>query len=247
MRFLPFAVLALALPLTAQDEPSPRSRFEVHFAGAGGELEHRTDDSLLDDETDAGMFRFEFEALSRRGYGGGVRFEGIASDDDLFDDAGFNASEARSGTLFLHFTYRASAPRFAMPVRVGLWLNGYELEDQVLDEEIRYGSVGPYLELAPEFFLVDRRRVSWSLYGEFGVGIAGTGIDVEDDDNDYHSTTFAYGVELGTRLRTGPFELGVAAVLRGQSMDESDEEDGLVVLGYDSQFRGLLISAGVTF
>jgi hypothetical protein len=219
----------------------------VQFAGAGGELEHRTDDSLLDGETDAGLFRFEFEGITRRGFGGGLRFEAIGSDDDLFADAGFNASEARSSSLYLHFTYRAAARRFSMPVRLGLWLNGYQLEDQVLGDQVTYGSIGPYLELAPEFRLVDKRRLTWSLYGELGAGVAATGIDVENDSNDYYSSTVSYGVELGTRLRTGPFELGVACVLRGQAMDQSDPENGLVVLGYDSQFRGLLISASVMF
>ncbi|MBL8730551.1 MAG: hypothetical protein JNM25_19185 [Planctomycetes bacterium] len=247
MRLPLFAVFALALPLAAQEELSFASRFRIQFAGAGGELEHRTDNSLLDGETDAGLFRFQFEGISRRGFGGGLRFEGIGSDDDLFADAGFNASEARSSSLYLHFTYRATARRFTMPVRFGLWLNGYVLEDRVLGDEVTYGSIGPYLELAPEFRLVDRRRLTWSLYGELGAGVAGTGIDVDNDSNDYYSSTISYGVELGTRLRTGPFELGIAYVLRGQAMDESDPENGLVVLGYDSQFRGLLISASVLF
>jgi hypothetical protein len=242
-----FALLALAVPLAAQQESPFTPKFRVQFAGAGGEFEHRTDGSLLDGDTDAGMFRFHFEGISRRGFGGGLRFEGIASDDDLFTDAGFNASEAQSSSLFLHFTYRASARRFTMPVRFGLWLNGYVLEDRLLGDEVSYGSIGPYLELAPEFRIVDQRRFSWSLYGELGAGIAATGIDVDNDDNDYYSATAAFGAEVGTRFRAGPLELGVAYVSRWQSMDESDPENGSVVLGYDSEFHGLLISCSAVF
>ncbi len=247
MRSTLLAVLTLALPLAAQQEAPFVSRFRVQFAGAGGEFQHHTDNSLLDDQTKAGMFRFEFEGISRRGFGGGLRYEGVVSDDDLFADAGFNASEARMSSLYLHFTYRATARHFTMPVRIGLWLNGYVLEDRVLGDEVSYGSIGPYLELTPEFRLVDERRFGWSLYGQLGGGVAGTGIDVDNDSNDYYSTTVAYGVELGTRLRTGPLELSVAYVLRGQAMDESDPENGLVVLGYDAHFQGLLISASALF
>jgi hypothetical protein len=48
-------------------------------------------------------------------------------------------------------------------------------------------------------------------------------------------------------LRLGPVELGIGVVGRWRSMDESDVENGLVVLGYDSEFRGLLVSGGVVF
>lgn len=241
------ALPALALPLAAQEDAPYRPHFRIEFAGAGGEFEHRTDGSLLDGESDAGMLRFDFEGLSRRGFGGGLRFEGLASDEDLFDDTAFNASEARSSSLFLHFTYEARARHFRMPVRVGLWLNGYQLEDQVTGDRVRYGSIGPYLEVAPEFLLVDRRRIAWSLYGQFGAGVAGTAIDVDNDSNDYVSSTAAFGVEAGTRLRTGPFELGVAYVARWQTMEESDPENSLVVLGYDTTFQGLLVSCAVRF
>lgn len=241
------ALLAAALPLAAQTEAPYSPRFRVQLGVGGGELEHVTDGSLLDDETDAGMFRFHFEGTSRRGFGGGLRFEGIASDDDLFADAGFNASEAQMSSLYLHFTYRAEAPRFSMPVRVGLWLNGYGLEDRVLGEEVTYGSIGPYIELGPEFRIVDRRSLSWSLYAEVGLGVAATLAEVDNDNNDYHSATFALGAELGTRLRTGPVELGLAWVSRFQSMDESDPENGFVVLGYDAEFHGLLITASARF
>lgn len=246
MRLPLLAVFALTLPLAAQ-EPAFRSRFRVGLSVGGGELEHRTDGSALDDETDAGMVRLQFEGTTRRGFGGGVRFEGTASDDDLFADAGFNSSEARLASLYLHMTWRAQARRFSMPVRFGIWLNGYTLEDQVLNEEVTYGSIGPYLEVAPEVLLVDRRNFSWSLYGELGAGVAATGIDVDTDSNDYYSSTVAFGAEIGTRLRGGPFEFGVAFVHRWQSMDESDVENGLVVLGYDAEFHGFLVTFSAVF
>ncbi|MBL9077816.1 MAG: hypothetical protein JNL08_09945 [Planctomycetes bacterium] len=246
MRLPLLAALALSVPSFAQEETFA-SRFRVQLGFGGGEFEHRTDGSNLDDDTDAALLRFHFEGTTRRGFGGGVRFEGLASDDDLFEDAGFNSSEARLSSFLLHLTWRAQARRFSMPVRFGLWFNGYLLEDQVLDEDVSYGTLGPWLEVAPEFRLVDSRKFSWSLFAELGAGIGVTGIDVENDANDYVSTTSAVALDVGTRLRGGPFELGLAFVNRWQSMDESDEEDGLVVLGYDTEFHGLLITCSAVF
>lgn len=238
--------LASSLCLFAQ-EPEGKSHLHVRLAFGGGEWEHKTVGSTLDDETDAGFVRLDVEATSRRGYGGGLRFEGLRTDDDLFVDAGFAANEARLSSIYLHFTYRAQAERFAMPVRIGFVLEGYQLEEEVTNDEITFASLGPYLELAPEVSIVASKRFSWSVYGEAGVGIAGTGIDVENDDEDYSSATVLFGAEVGTRLRVGPVELGVAVVGRWRSMDESDEENGFVVFGYDAEFRGLVISGGVVF
>jgi len=248
MRFL-LCVFATSLLLPAQDESREdrHARFRVSVAGVGGELEHVTDGSDLDDETDAGMFRIAFEATSRKGIGGGLRFESTVSDDDLFVDAGFAATEARRANFFLHFTYRAVAPRFAMPLRIGLMLDGYQLEENVSNNDISYGSLGPYLEVAPEFSLVDGRNFEWTLYGEFGVGIAATGIDVETDSEDYSSATAFFGAEIGTRLHFGPVEFGLGIVGRWSAMDESDEENNLVVLGHDTEFVGVLLSLGVVF
>ena len=157
------------------------------------------------------------------------------------------ATEARRANLYFHFTYRAEVRNFAMPVRIGLMLDGYELEENVSNDDITYGSIGPYLELAPEFSLIRERHFSWSLYGEAGIGVAGTGIDIEGDPEDYSSATAFFGLEAGTRIRMGPVELGVGFIGRWTNMDESDEENGLVVLGHDTEFVGLLVSGGVVF
>jgi hypothetical protein len=247
MRFLlAIAVFAVTCPLLAQERVVP-PRFRAALGFAGGELDHRTDGSPLDGDADAGLFRLQFEGTTPRGIGGGIRFEAIQSDDDLFRDAGFVDTEASWSSLFAHFTYRLEARRFTMPMRIGLILNGYTLEEENSDDEIVYGSIGPYFELAPEIRLVGRRSFGWSLYGEVGLGAAVTGIEIEDDRNDYISDTAFFGVELGTRLHLGRFEVGAAYVGRWQSMDESDEEDGLVVFGYDADFQGLMVTFGAVF
>lgn len=243
-------LLFLASAAIAQDDDSS-GRFRVAIGLGSGNFAFETVDArpteVLDDDTDAGMLRFQFEGTTRSGIGGGLRFEGIGTDDDLFVRNGANPSEIGYASLFGHATFRFQQHRFAMPLRFGLLLNGLVLNDTVTDQETSYSSIGPYLEIAPEVTLVGSRRSAWSLFGELGVGIAGTAIEVDGDYRDYESSTGFVGLELGTRLRFSAFELSVSYVGRWQSMDESDVEDGFVALGYDAEWNGILIQVGAVF
>lgn len=136
-----------------------------------------------------------------------------------------------------------------MPVRIGLMLNGLVLTENATDNESTFGSIGPYFEVAPEFTIAGRRNVQWSLYSELGVGVGGTAIEFDGDSNDYNSATAFFGLELaGTRLRLANFEhWGSPTSAVGSLMDQSDEENGQVALGYDAQFQGLTPSLGVVF
>lgn len=263
MRAALVAALLLGPSLVAQDpKPARREReeprFRVAMGLAGGEFEFDTERSLLDGETDAGLFRLQFEGVSRRGIGGGVRFESLGTDDDLFNNAGFAPTEAWNGTVFGHFTYRFEQHRFIMPMRAGLMSNFVGLDEQGFGsgEDVAYWSFGPYFEFAPEVILARSGRtrsgapgLSWSLYGEFGFGFGGTYIDVDNDFREYESVTFFSGLEVGTRLTLGAIELGVAYLGRFQTMDESDPEGfpSLVAFGYDADFQGLLLTFGVRF
>lgn len=240
--FLALGSFAAALP--AQDDDDPR--FRIGFGLAGGEFRYKTDESPLDGDTDAALFRLHLEAVTARGYGGGIRFETLSSDDDLFDDAGFPDTEARQGNLFGHFTYRVAGHRFAMPIRIGFLLDRLTLDQDAADE-VHFTSAGIKFELAPEITLVRSRGVRWSLFGEAGFAGAGTWIDIEDDSDEYSSGTGYLGLEAGTRLHLGNVELGLSWLGRWQEMDESDEEDGIVVLGYDARFSGLMFTFAVNF
>lgn len=240
------AMLALACPLTAQVGPLlPDFRVDLSFGG--GSAEHHTDGSGLDGDTDAGFFRIQFEGFSDSGLGGGVRIEGWQSDDDLFTDAGEDPTEATTSSLFGHFSYLLEDHRFRMPMRVGLLLHGHTLRDTTTDDEATFTSVGPQFELGPEVFLSNAPNVKWSLYSEFGLAVAATTVEIDGDADEYDSSSWMYGFEFGSRLYLSHFELGLAYVSRGQTMDESDPEDDTVIFGYDARFDGLLFTIGAVF
>jgi len=245
MHRLLLTLLLISPAVFAQDRG--RMYFHGSIGLAGGDFSFENDPRTLDDDTDAGLFQLEFEATSRRGFGGGIRFESVVSDDDLFVRNGAPANEARMGTLFAHFTYRFEEHRFAMPVRVGVIVNALTFEENATGLETQYASVGPYFEVEPEVTLIRRGPFRWSLYGQFGAGIGGTAIEIDNDFRDYDSATAFIGLELGTRFRVGPGELGIGYIGRFQSMDESDLEAGQFVFAHDSSFNGLLVTFGVTF
>lgn len=242
---LPVVLLSLATTLAAQEQKE--ARFRIGLGLGGGDFDYETDGSNLDDKTSAGLFRLLFEGTSRQGIGGGIRLESSVSDDDMFVSSGFPRTEASNGSMFAHFTYRLDTHRFAMPMRAGFLLNDLTLAEQATDNEINFFSFGPYFELAPEVVLVRGGSTQWSLFGEFGFGFGGTAIDIDGDSRDYNSVTTFGGIELGTRVLLGPIELGLSWVGRWQSMDESDPEGGQVVLPYDANFQGGLISFAVVF
>ena len=247
MRWLALPLLVLSTALVAQRP--------VHFHGgfgvAGGTYNFDSDLSGFDDDATAGLLQMEFEVTNRRGLGGGIRYEYFITEEDegLFRNNAFDeGTQARSGTFLMHGTYLVSQHRFRMPVRIGLLINSLTLDDEgAINPETNYFSAGPFFEIEPEVTLVRAGPLRWSLYAQLGFGIAGTSIDVDGDFRDYDSASGFGMIEAGTRMRVGPANFGIAFIGRYQSMDRSDIESGSFVYGYDSDFEGLLISAGFSF
>ena len=255
MRAALLVALSAVSSLVAQEKEREEPRFKIGTAFAGGRFSFDTDGSGLDDSADAGLFRLSFEAVGRKGIGGGVRFESIVTDDDLFQGTGFASAEAFNGSIFGHFTYRIDQHRFSMPLRAGLLANALVLDQRFTvgagDGDVEYLSFGPYFEIAPEFEVVHAKKFRWSFYGELGFGFGGTAINIDGDPRDYQSVTVFSAIEAGTRFRFGFAELGIAYLGRLQAMDESDVEffagNPQVALGYDSDFQGLLLSFAARF
>lgn len=236
------ALSCVVVPLAAQDDAS---FFRANAGVAAGRFHYRVDDRSLDDGADAGLLRLQVEGTGSRGFGGGVRFEGVASDDSLFAR---NGSEADYGSLYLHGTLRLSEHRFTFPVRFGLLLNQLHLDRSTANLETTYSSIGPQFELAPEVVLWRRRGLQWTAYGEFGVGITGTHTEFAGDSNDYWSASAFAGVEIGMRFRVRPVEIGLAYLGRWQSMGESSTEaGGFYAQGFDASFQGVFLTFGVMF
>jgi len=237
---------AASFTLCAQ-EPVDLPNFRVELTLGGGSATHNTDKSNLDGDTTAGFFRLQFEGFSDSGFGGGVRLEGWKSDDDLFADNGFPNIEATTSSLFAHASWRVANGDLCMPLRAGFLLHGHMLEDTTTGEQTTFSSFGPQFEIAPELFLTQNRHTRWSVFAELGLGVGFTTVEIDGTSEEYDSSTWFYGFELGTRVYIGPVELGLSYVARGHMMEESDPENSTVVFGYEAGFDGLALTMGVVF
>lgn len=248
MRPLPIVLSVLATALSAQS-----ASFRGGLGFSGGSYGFDSDLAGFDDDADASLFQTEFEATSARGFGGGLRYERFRTESGagLFRAPGVPLNpglRATNDTLRVHFTYRVQQHRFEMPLRAGLHFSGLALVDEAgLSADTDYGSFGPFFEAEPEVVLLRSEVSRWSVYGQFGLGIAGTAIDIDGDPRDYRATAGFFDVELGTRVTIGPAELGLAFVGRYQSMDASDVEAGQFIYGFEAGYQGVLLSAGVRF
>ena len=250
MRWLALAFLLLSASVVAQDA---RPHFHSSFGVAGGNYHFDSDLSGFDGGVGAGLLQARVEYTTTQHVGGGIRFEHLDTDrgEGLFRDPTNifdRGTQARSSTLLIHGTFRVEQHRFTMPIRVGLLINGFVLDEQtVANPETTYLSVGPFFEVEPELVLLRRGKLEWSIYGQFGFGVGGTSIEVDGSFRDYESATGFGMVEAGTRLRIGRTQVGIAFIGRYQSMDRSELEGNSCILGYDSAFEGVLFTAGFCF
>lgn len=237
-------ILATGPALLAQADAVLQFRFDLGFAG--GVAVHETESSPLDDDTGGAFTRIRFEGVSERGFGGGLRFEQWVSDDDLFQGA-FPATEATSSSFYAHFTYRMHDGDFTMPMRIGLLFNNYVLEEVVAPVEVEADTVAILFEVAPEIVVSRGATVTWSLYGELGLGGGSTEITATATPGTFDSTASVWTLEAGTRLRFDIGEVGLAYVNHGVAFDESDPVGASFIRGFGGAFHGVMLTVGIVF
>ena len=241
-------------PTTTTQAAAPAaasSTVRIELAFGGGTWEHTTSGvAALTDDTDARYMRLGFEIIGRNDFGGGLRLEGTVSDDDLFVQSGGVAAEAGDGELFLHGTgVFGGGPDdvVRMPLRFGLFLRNYRIEERVGGNAIDWQSVGPRVEFEPELRLVGDEDVQWGLYARTGFCFGITSIDNDASTDTFDSTMFGFDFGLGTRLGLGPVQLDIGYLLRTHDVEESDYVGGAFIRAIDAEFRGVVVGAAIVF
>jgi hypothetical protein len=212
-------------------------RFEFRLELGAGTMDHEFVESDAQGSADAAFLGLQFEGVSARGFGGGVRVESIASDNFDKDLLGDDASATE---LFGFFTYRYQTERFKVAVRPGLGLSLHSYNDDLVDVTIDYSTVFLRIEAEPEFTLIENPDLLWSVYGDLALGYGTTQIDSEGIVPDDDSSAALVGVDLGTRLQLGRFLLGVGYVLRTLKIEDTD-----LYTTVENEFSGVQISLGI--
>lgn len=240
-----FAAAALADDRRRDSPGAPRWRCELAFGG--GDFEHETVGApTLQDETGGGYFRLGFEYLGPEDFGGGLRLEGTASDDDLFLATAGSPAEIGDGELFLHGTGLFGDDAVRVPLRFGLSFRGYTIDDPT-GADLTWASVGPRVELEPDFRLLGNEAVRWSLYGRLS-GFAGfTAAESDPATEDWTTTMVGVDVGVGTRLAFEHVQLGIGYLVRSHHAAESDTVNSTFLREFDAEMRGLELSFAVLF
>lgn len=228
------------------DPSRPDARVYLHVGG--GDFEHETSGSAtVSDETSARLVRFGFEAFGE-GLGGGLRLEGMISDDDLFAETAGSPAEATDAELFLHFTgLIGDSQHTHIPARFGLFLRDYRFEEQSTGFEVDWASVGVRAEIEPDFELVRGDTVRWSLFGLLGLGFGFGNVSTDPETFDADTTVFTYDLGVGTRLQLSHFEVGLGLMRRATNFDESEDVGGLMFREVDTELTALFLTLGAVF
>lgn len=236
--------LGLGLPMTegAQEpERSGGARWRFQLDLGGGEFEHDTRNSFVDGETDAGFLRLRGEVFSRKGFGGGLTYEGIGSDDDLFVDEGAGRAEAGIADVYAYFAYELRTRRLLMPLRIGPAVRAYELDRQDSGVETTWSTTSLRIQAEPDVALVETPGVRWSLYALASLAIGGGEADDNPGTRANDVDAFHHGFEFGTRLLLGPMRLGLAYVVRDDHYRDS------AFGNVDTTFQGAMFTFGTVF
>ncbi|GAB4148105.1 MAG: hypothetical protein Fur0037_16390 [Planctomycetota bacterium] len=235
-------------PIRLQDEPASRTHFRMGLMLAGGGFEHDTEGSSLADETGGAYFRLAFEGVSDAGFGGGVRLEGAASDDNLFEGTGFPASQATDGELFAFGSYCMRARRFEMPIRAGFFFKDYSLEEQVSGGTVDWTAFGGRVEVEPEVFLIEGEGFRWGLYTRLSGGGGSGQVDTDPTTIGEADTDMSvFDAEIGTRWRLRHVDFGFGFLYRRASWDQSDPVGPNFYRQADEEFSGFLLSIAARF
>lgn len=222
---------AKAQDATAEAGTAGDNRLWLQFGV--GRLRHGTNGNAgADDDADATWFRLAYEYARDDGFGGGARLDVAASDDDLFDDQG-TPSEAGIADLFVHATWTQVTEDWRVPLRFGLSLHDYTIEDDTSGDTVDWFTFGVRLEVEPEWRIATAEEVRFSLAAPLDVLVGPTWVETDPDTEDW--STSVLGADVGLSLRIGTdtarFEIGYRRTWL--SYDETDAQAGLRVRGID--------------
>ncbi len=209
-------------PAAGGEEARTDPRVEVRLELGIGMTEQDFVENNADGEADAILIGIQFEAVSDRNLGGGVRIETIRSQD--FDGV-LDADDADNVEVFGFFTYRIKRDRFRMALRPGIGFHLHTYDDNLSGFSTDYSTLFFRLEAEPELVLVEGRKVTWTVYGNLALGVGMTAIDsdipVSNLDDETSSELLGFG--LGTRVQVGPIALGLGYVGRSIEIDNTDD------------------------
>jgi len=217
---------------------------------ASGDFDYRTENSTLDDRTDARLIgvRLESERSKRGVVSGGLEGELLLTDDDLFTSP-TNAFSVVAYEITPFVTFRPDfGSMFRAPIDLGLTYHHLALRPEASSRDTVWQTFGVKLAVHPELDLVRGTEGALGLYGTASGMIGITTAETEGTDVDeFNGDSWLVGLEGGLKYRHGSFFLGGGYLSRRFVSAETDRSAGPVLPGVDHEFQGWTVFAGVVF
>ena len=202
------------------------------------------------DEASAGLFEAAFESVAPSNFGGGVRLRGMTSADDLDDDPSDlteGSVQASDGEWFFHGTLDGGEGMQRLPIRFGLALRQFELEDKLASGTAEWASLGPRFEFAPEVPMSEWDSGSISLCGMFGLGYGRTKVRLTGAPDDWDTDAVFFDIGAGFRSNLNGMVLELGYRYLGSEYDQAYVSSGDFVRETDVSFSGVVFAIGGRF
>ena len=208
---------AVAKEVAAADSGHAPLRWHIDVAAGAGTLKQTTQNtSGRDGDTEASYARLGFEVITADGFGGGIRAEGVQSDDELLLDTLGIRSTATDAELFLHGSYAFGDEDARTTARLGLFTRTYDQKDSVTDNRLEWASFGVRLEAEPELTILRKEGLRWSGFGRGSLAMGLTTASSEPATFDADTSMLGIDIGIGTRVQLYGFEFGMGYNYRMQ-------------------------------
>ncbi len=237
-----------AQPIEVAPEATGSLRVCIDVAAGAGTLKQTTqNNSGRDGDTEAYYVRFGVELIGSSGFGGGIRAEGVQSDDELLLDTLGIRSTATDSELFFHGTGIFGDDDASTAVRLGIFTRTYDQKDKVTDQRLEWSSFGLRLEVEPELTILRKDGLRWSGFGRGSVAMGLTTASSHPATFDADTSMLGLDIGIGTRVQIYGFEFGMGYNYRMLSLEQSETINSQAFAAVDMTYSGLWASFAFRF
>lgn len=225
----------------------------LDFAGSAGEYDHNTEGGggFADGDTLGAYASLQLEALGGVNWGAGFAFEGIRSDDDLFEHSGFPDSDGEQLDVFVYMLGIAhETDTFRLPIRMGPYVHQTSISEDSTDLDFDWNAIGLRFEAEPEEWVSVGENFSWGLYASGSIGVHRTFIEAESGtfSADYNGRGMTWGGGFGLQALFGQhIKARLGYLLRQTEERDSHSDLGVFVNEMSASFDGLVFEVGMRF
>lgn len=229
----------------------------IDYSHAMGRYSMEFPDLNKKDKTYATMERVHMEVMVDQDPGikggGGLIFETIKVDNNLFETTGSLGADSRVINIFPYggIVIRPENSIFRMPLRGGVLFNYFDFEES--NQTTQWWSLYFRGSVEPSLVFPIGDAMELCIFAEGNIGYGGSVVDIRGDQW-HHSeetadATHTYGYEAGFRISDEHMWLGLSWISRMAQIDETSKSISRSLIAPETEyaFDGIVLTAGFRF